>query len=90
MNWVSAAVHDFFPHPNLVVTTLLLSGSGSSTLKVVSVVKKPPVMPKSNKGDVLFVGSFWQRAWLKKNEPVSFECNVDRFGNYKFKVNQKA
>ncbi|CAK9210508.1 unnamed protein product [Sphagnum troendelagicum] len=26
------------------------------------------------------------RAWLKKNEPVSFECNVDRFGNYKFKV----
>jgi hypothetical protein len=27
---------------------------------------------------------------LKKNEPVSFECNVDRFGNYKFKVNQKA
>jgi hypothetical protein len=23
---------------------------------------------------------------LKKNEPVSFECNVDRFGNYKFKV----
>jgi RNA-dependent RNA polymerase len=26
------------------------------------------------------------RAWLKKNEPVSFECNVDRFGDYKFKV----
>jgi hypothetical protein len=69
--WIglAAAVHDFFPHPNLVVTTLWLSGSGSSTLKVVSVVKKPPVMPKSNKGDFFSLGVFgrehgWRRMSL--------------------------
>jgi RNA-dependent RNA polymerase len=26
------------------------------------------------------------RAWLKQNEPISFECNVDRCGNYKLKI----
>jgi hypothetical protein len=29
------------------------------------------------------------RAWLKQNEPISFECNVDRCGNYKLKVGNK-
>jgi hypothetical protein len=35
------------------------------------------------------LGGFWQRAWLKQNEPISFECNVDRCGNYKLKVGNK-
>jgi hypothetical protein len=29
------------------------------------------------------------RAWLKQNEPISFECNVDRCGNHKLKVGHK-